>query len=112
MTNYDRPADFLVGRMALLHTMTDDDRAWIHAIEESAYKRFGVPLSDVFSKRKSRDVAEARQYIAVRLRATTKLSYPQLATLYGGHHSTYVLMVNRWREAHPLDNPYNAVAEL
>ena len=95
--NYTRPPKFMADRMALLHMMLDADRAWIHAIEESAFKRFGVPLADVMSKRKSGKIPEARGYIAVRLRATTQITLTQLATLYGGDHSTYVLLVKRYK---------------
>jgi len=63
----------------------------VDAIQKQVAAHYGVRLSEMFSARRSRDIARPRQIAMYLAKNLTSLSYPDIGRQFGGRDHTTVM---------------------
>lgn len=69
---------------------------------KDASNMFGVPIEDIYGKRRTRTVVRARQFAMALIRNRTSMSFPEIGGVFGKDHSTVIHAVKRIKEEYGL----------
>lgn len=69
----------------------------VQIAEQVVHEAYGLVGEDMLEHRISGPYPKARAFLAYILKRCGHLSYPQIARLFGGNHTTYILARNRFR---------------
>ena len=67
------------------------DRVSVENIQKTVAEYFKIKISDMLSKKRSRNYSKPRQLAMALTRELTNLSFPEIGEAYGGRHHTTVM---------------------
>lgn len=67
------------------------------AVIEATAEYFGITREELLSKERTRQFSHPRMLAMVLLRQMTNMTYQQIASVFGRHHSTVIYAENRTR---------------